>query len=103
MIELGATAIFWFIAMGLGVGSLFGAIIGREGVSVQANIVWAVFASVVCGSIGIVFGMGDGLLFAFVGTLGMLFLANVFHLHHEEDIYGDIDRDLHIKKEKTDP
>ncbi|WP_138429840.1 hypothetical protein [Fodinibius saliphilus] len=66
----------------------FGVIIGSEGISVRANTLLAVLSSVLCGSIGIVFGMGDGLLFAFLGTLGVLFLTNVFHLHHIEDIRG---------------
>ncbi|SHE88911.1 hypothetical protein SAMN05443144_10432 [Fodinibius roseus] len=90
MISLSATAIFWFIALGLLVGLLYGLIVKREGVTVPANIFWGVIASVLTGSLGILLDFGDGLLFAFVYTIAFLFIVNVFHQHHEEDKYGNI-------------
>jgi len=89
MIELSGTAIFWFISLGLIIGSFYGLIIKREGISVAGNIIWGVISSVLTGSLGIWLNFGDGLLFAFVCTIAFLFIVNVFHQHHEEDIYGN--------------
>jgi hypothetical protein len=98
MVELSGTAIFWFTAMGLAVGLIFGLIIEKEGIPLSGNIIWGVVASVSIGSIGIIFGLGDGLLFAFVYTLAFLFIVNVFHQHHVEDVFGHVDREVRINK-----
>lgn len=96
MIVISGTVIFWFTAMGLLIGWIFGMIIKKEGIPLSGNIIWGVIASVLTGSIGIVFGFGDGLLFAMVYTIAFLFIVNVFHQHHEEDIYEDEDPRIHI-------
>ncbi len=98
MIVLSATAIFWFITLGLLLGSFVGIIIKKEWVSMAANIIWGIIASVLTGSIGIILELGDGLLFALAGTLAVLFLVNAFHQHHVEDVYGHVDRNILIKK-----
>lgn len=85
MIIISATAVFWFFTLGLFVGWVFGLLVKKEGIKLWANIVWGIFASLLTGCLGILFGFGDGLLFAMVYTLCILFIANVFHLHHEED------------------
>lgn len=96
MIELSATAYYWFISLGLIMGATFGLIIKSEGVSVAANIIWSVIGSTLTGTLGIIIGLGDGLLFAIAGTLGILFLVNVFHQHHKEDVLGHGDQEIHI-------
>lgn len=98
MLGLSGTAIFWLIALGLITGLIFGLIVRREGVTVPANIFWGVFASLLIGVIGANLGFGDSLLYAFVYTIAFLFLVNVFHLHHEEDVHGDVDQHIRIKK-----
>ncbi len=97
MIVLSGTAIFWFIALGLVIGSLYGLIIKKEGISVAGNIIWGVISSVLTGSLGIWLGFGDGLLFAFMYTIAFLFIVNVFHQHHEEDIYGNSKPRIHLE------
>lgn len=96
MVELSATAYFWFISLGLTAGAIFGLIINREGTSLAANIIWGIVGAVITGTLGIIMGLGDGLLFALAGTMGVLFLANVFHQHHVEDVFGHVDRGIHI-------
>lgn len=98
MESISSTSIFWFIALGLTVGAIFGLIVKKEGVSVKKNIIAAVFASILTGSMAIIMGFGDGLLFALLGTLAILFLVNAFHQHHEEDIFGHVDRRISLKK-----
>lgn len=97
MIVLSGTAIFWFTALGLVIGLLYGLIIKKEGISVAGNILWGVISSVLTGSLGIWLNFGDGLLFAFMYTIAFLFIVNVFHQHHEEDIYGNSKPRIHLE------
>ncbi len=98
MITLSGTAIFWFIALGLTVGMIFGLFIKEEGRSMIANLSWGTVGAVVTGSLAILLGFGDGMLFAFIGSLAILFIANVFHQHHKEDIFGHVDMGIKIKR-----
>lgn len=98
METLNATAVFWFIAMGITVGMVFGLFIKREGRSMKANITWGTAGALVNGTLALWVGLGDGLLFAFVGTLAVLFIANVFHQHHQEDILGHVDAGITIRR-----
>lgn len=96
MTELSATAYFWFVALGLTIGAIFGLVITSYGVSVRANIAWGIGGAVITGTLGIMMGLGDGLLFALAGTMAMLYLVNVFHQHHVEDVFGHTDREIRI-------
>ena len=100
MITLSGTAIFWFIALGLTVGMIFGMVIKSEGRSMAANMTWGTIGATLMGSFGILLGLGDGLLFAFVGSLAVLFIANVFHQHHKEDIFGHVELGIKIKRKE---
>ena len=98
MNALNGTLIFWFITLGLILGAIFGSIIKKEGITIIANLVWGTIGSVLTGSVALVLGFSDGLMFALVGTLAVLFLVNVFHQHHQEDVAGHIDQDINIYK-----
>ncbi|MGK7371654.1 MAG: hypothetical protein ACNS64_15690 [Candidatus Halalkalibacterium sp. M3_1C_030] len=100
MIEISATAIYWFISLGLVIGLTVGMLMGKEGTSLTVNLVWGVIGAIMTGIIGIILNFGDGLLFAMAGTLAILFLVNAFHQHHKEDIFGHVDKDILIKKSK---
>jgi hypothetical protein len=88
MEELTGTAIFWMLSIGLLTGTLVGRFIEWEGVSFYANVIWGGISGVVTGSIALWFGIGDGVLFALLGTIAVLFLVNVFHQHHDEDKFN---------------
>lgn len=98
MNEVSATAIYWFISMGLVIGLTVGTLMGKEGTSLTVNLVWGVAGAIVTGIIGILLNFGDGLLFAMAGTLSISFLVNAFHQHHKEDLYGHVDRGILIKR-----
>lgn len=100
MFEVSATAIFWFISLGLVIGLSVGVIMGREGTGVPVNLIWGVVGAVTTGIIAIELKFGDGLLFSMAGTLAILFLVNAFHQHHKEDIFGHVDRDIMIKEKR---
>lgn len=99
MTTLNGTILFWFLAQGLTIGLIYGVVIKKEGVSLNANGIWGMIGSAATGTIAIVFGLGDGLLFAFVGTLAVLFIVNAFHFHHKEDISGQVDRGIKISEQ----
>jgi uncharacterized membrane protein (DUF2068 family) len=95
---LTGTLIFWFLTVGLTVGALVGKIIEWEGVSLFANMIWGGFAGVISGSIAVIMQIGDGILFSFLGTIAVLFLVNVFHQHHKEDVFGEEPTDIRLKR-----
>jgi|SRR6056297_1478538 len=88
--ELTGTLIYWYISVGLIVGLSMAVIIGKEGVSFSANIISGVIGSLAIGIIGLLTGIGDGVFFSFLGTWLFLFLVNVFHQHHKEDLTDDL-------------
>lgn len=89
METLDGVLLYWFISVGLLVGMLFGLIIGHEGISVAGNLVWGAAGSIIMGLIGSIMGFGNGILFAALGTIILLFLVNVFHQHHVEELIGE--------------
>lgn len=98
---LSLTLIYWYASIGAAVGFIFGVIIRKEGVSIEANLFWGVVGAIIMGVIGYNRGLGDGVLFSFMATWAFLFLINVFHQHHVEDVGGEIDHPAHtIRREK---
>ena len=83
---LNFTSIFSFIIVGVIVGFIIGMLIKREGISWYNNLIWGAISGILNGYIGLFFLPGDGVFFAFQGTWAFLFLMNVFHQHHVEDI-----------------
>ena len=84
MEELNGTMIFWFIALGMIAGAIVKVSIWKQGVELVPNLGFGVTGSVIIGSLAIVIGMPGSLVFAFLGSLAVLFILNVFHLQSEE-------------------
>lgn len=100
METLSATTIFWLIVLGATTGWVIGYWVGHEGVTLISNILWGTAGSVVIGVLGLYLQLSGVLLFALLGTLSTLFLANVFHLHHAEDMEGGIKPGIRIRRKK---
>lgn len=96
MEALTGTLIYWYGSVGLFVGFLFGLIIEREGISLEANIFWGLVGGIMMGIIGLDRGIGDGVYFSFFTNWAFLFLINVFHQHHVEDVLGEIEHPAHV-------
>jgi hypothetical protein len=96
METLSATTIFWLLVLGATTGWLVGYIMGHEGITLTSNVVWGTLGAPIVGICALYVGISGVLVFALLGTLAMLFLANVFHLHHVEDITGDTERGIRI-------
>jgi hypothetical protein len=95
---LSLTQIYWYASIGAVIGFIFGVVIKKEGVSLEANLFWGVVGAILMGAIGFNRGLGDGVLFSFMATWVFLFLINVFHQHHTEDLFGEIDHPAHLSK-----
>lgn len=100
MAELSGTLIYWYISVGLIVGLSMVAVIGKEGVSFSANIIFGVIGSVAIGVIGMITGIGDGVFFSFIGTWLLLFLVNVFHQLYKEDLIDDLSEAKQVYKKR---
>ena len=94
---------FWIIVLGAVLGWLLGYFVGREGISVGSNILWGILGT--CGGalISMLLGLGEPLGLAFLVALAVLFLANVFHEHHLEDIEGGINRGIRLRRKDDSP
>jgi len=100
METISATTIFWLLVLGATTGWIVAYWVGHEGITMVSNIIWGTFGAVVIGMLGVYLQLTGVLLFAMMGTLATLFIANVFHLHHIEDIEGDVHRDIRIRRKK---
>lgn len=93
-----ATTIFWLIVLGATTGWIVGYFIGHEGITLVSNLIWGTAGAVLIGVIGLWLELSGVLLFALMGTLATLFIANVFHLHHVEDIQSNTQHSIRIKR-----
>jgi hypothetical protein len=80
---LDGTTIFWLIAIGMVAGAIVKVGIWNDGVELVPNLIGGVIGSLVVGSISIALEFPGSLVFAFMGTLAILFIMNVFHLQPE--------------------
>ncbi|MDZ7657976.1 hypothetical protein [Fodinibius sp.] len=86
METLSATTIFWLLVLGATTGWIVGYIIGEQGITLKSNVIWGAIGAPLVGVCALYVAISGILLFSLLGTLAILFLANVFHLHHDEDI-----------------
>jgi|GEM_PF-986295 len=88
METLSATTIFWLLVLGATTGWALGYWVGHEGVTLVSNVFWGMVGALITGLIALYVAISGVLLFGFISTLAVLFIVNVFHLHHEEDLEG---------------
>ncbi len=84
MYELDGTTIFWLIALGMLVGGIAKLALGNRGVGFVANVIWGAAGSLIVGGIGVALQLPGSLLLAFLGSLSILFLTNIFYLQEDE-------------------
>ncbi|MGD8428620.1 MAG: hypothetical protein PVH63_13435 [Balneolaceae bacterium] len=98
METLTGTTIFWLLALGSLTGWIVGYVMGHEGRPLYSNIVWGTAGSLSVGLVALWLNLGGVLLFAFMGTLATLFITNVFHTHHTEDISEGEDLEITLRR-----
>ena len=100
METLNGTTIFWLVTLGLTVGFTVKLIMGDEGINMPTNLIFGVIGSTLIGSVSMIMGVSGSLLFALLATLAVLFVVNVFHQHHAEDVFGHSDEGIKIVRKK---
>lgn len=81
---LDGTTIFWLFALGLLVGGAVKLVMWNTTVNLVSNLVAGVMGSVVVGGLTSALQLPGGLLFAFIGSLSILFILNVFHMESQK-------------------
>lgn len=89
METLTLTTLFWLSVLGAVVGWIAGFFVKNEGIALEYNVIWGITSALLIGVISLLMELGGPLLFSFVGTLASLFIVNLFHLHHIEDLFED--------------
>lgn len=85
MENLDGATLFWLITLGMVLGAAAKLVLGNKGLHIMTNIAAGVFGTVIVGGIGIELQMPGSLLFGILGSLSILFLANVFFLQEEHE------------------
>lgn len=87
MEELNGVIIYWLISVGLLVGLVAEWVLGYRSMGQVKNVVSGALGTLVLGVAFVAAELSAPLLFAAMGTLGILFLANAFSVHpvHEPD------------------
>lgn len=96
------TTIYWFTSVGMLIGLVFALVMKKEGIPFTGNIIWGGISANMMGFIGIALNLGDGVFYSFLATIPFLFLVNVFHQHHQEDLFGEIHSAQVIKPKKIE-
>lgn len=84
MQELDGATIFWLFTLGMVAGAILKLILGEDrGLGLIANIVGGIAGSLIVGIIAIKIQMPGSLLLGLMGTMAILFLANVFYMEDD--------------------
>ena len=85
MQELDGEVIFWLISLGMVVGGSLKVFLGDErGLGMITNLIGGVLGCLVVGTLAIKMQMPGSLLLGLMGTMAILFLANVFYMEDDE-------------------
>jgi hypothetical protein len=84
MENLDLVTIFWLVTMGMVVGGVIKVALGNRGMGLVANVAGGIFGTVTVGVIGIMLQIPGSMLFGLLGSLAILFIANVFNQQPEE-------------------
>lgn len=81
---LDGTTIFWLFALGMVVGSVVKLAMYNTTIGLLPNVLSGIIGSIVVGAITVAMNLPFGLLFAFMGSLGVVFIVNVFHVEGQK-------------------
>lgn len=84
MEALDGTTIFWLFALGMLTGGAVKLVMWNTSVSLISNLAAGVGGSIIVGGLTVALQLPGGLLFAFLGSLAILFILNVFHIEGQE-------------------
>lgn len=81
---LDGTTIFWLFALGMVVGAVVKLAMYNTTIGLLPNVLSGIIGSIVVGAITVAMNLPFGLLFAFMGSLGVVFIVNVFHVEGQK-------------------
>lgn len=85
MAELDGATIFWLISLGMVTGAGLKLFLGDErGLGMMANLVGGILGCLIVGIVSLKLHMPGSLLLGLMGTMAILFLANVFYMEDDE-------------------
>lgn len=80
-----AATIFWLIAMGLVIGGAIKVAFGNKALGLVPNLLGGVFGTITAGFIGISIEFAGSMFLAMLGSMAIVFLANVFNVVPESE------------------
>lgn len=78
------TTIFWLLALGMLTGAVVKVAMWNTTIDIIPNLVAGIAGSIIVGGLTVALGLPGGLLFAFLGSLAILFILNVFHMKSQK-------------------
>jgi uncharacterized membrane protein YeaQ/YmgE (transglycosylase-associated protein family) len=86
MQELDGATIFWLISLGMVAGGGLKLFLGDErGLGIVTNIVGGIIGCLIVGVLAITLQFPGSLLLGLMGTMAILFLANVFYMEDDHE------------------
>ena len=83
MEEINGTTIYWLISIGLMIGYVVWLFMGRRCMNLTGNLAGGVTGSLAIGICAIALDLVGPLVYATIGSVAFLFLANMFSTHVE--------------------
>lgn len=81
--------LFWMIALGLLIGFAAYLIYGERGMGIWASTITGTAGSVIVGTIASFLGFSTPLVYAFLGSVSIIFIANAFR-QEDKPVFTDI-------------
>lgn len=85
MASISLVYIYWYISIGMLVGYISRFVFGARGLRTLPSIFIGALGSVSVGLISQIFDLGDNLVLGLIGSIGFLFIFNIFRSHGEEE------------------
>jgi len=83
MEELNSVTIYWLVSIGLMIGYVVWLFMGKRCMNMTGNLIGGVLGSVSIGICAILLNLVAPLVYAAIGSVAFLFLANIFSTHVE--------------------
>ncbi|MCW9706852.1 hypothetical protein [Fodinibius salsisoli] len=81
---LDGTTIFWLLALGMITGAAVKVAMWNTMIDLVPNLAAGIAGSIIVGGLAVALNLPGGLLFAFLGSLSILFILNVFHMKSQK-------------------
>lgn len=81
---LDGTTIFWLLALGMVVGAAVKVTMWNTTIGLLPNLIAGAAGALIVGGLTAALNLPGGLLFAFVGSLSILFIFNVFNMQSQK-------------------